>query len=116
VERLYANFFAEKDGCLRLSDGEDLMGVVRVQAIVSGRVQGVGYRYFAKHVAEQLGLVGTVRNGHDGHVEVVAEGEESAIDSLMKDLRRGPLHAEVTEVQTAYSDATGNFSSFEAIS
>lgn len=92
------------------------MSVTRVQAMVSGRVQGVGYRYFAKHVAEQLGVVGTVRNSYDGHVEVIAEGELSAIESLMKELRRGPLHAEVTEIQTAFSEPTGAYHRFEAIS
>jgi len=92
------------------------MSVKRVQAVVSGRVHGVGYRYFAKHVAEQLGIAGTVRNGPDGHVEIIAEGDESAIDSLLKELRRGPAHAEVTEIQTAFSEATGSYSGFEAIS
>ena len=92
------------------------MSVKRVQAVVSGRVHGVGYRYFAKHVEEQLGVVGTVRNSQDGHVEVIAEGDETAIDTLMKELRRGPAHAEVTEVQTAYSEPEGGYAGFEAIS
>ena len=48
----------------------------RVQARVSGRVQGVGFRYYADHVAEQLGLAGTVRNTADGGIEAVAEGDE----------------------------------------
>ena len=50
----------------------------RVQARVSGRVQGVGFRYYADHVAEQLGLAGTVRNTADGGVEAVAEGDEAS--------------------------------------
>ncbi|MFA6111192.1 MAG: acylphosphatase [Candidatus Latescibacterota bacterium] len=64
------------------------IGSVRVR--VSGRVQGVGYRYFAQRQATSLGLAGYVRNLPDGEVEVVAQGERSALDSLVEELRRGP--------------------------
>ena len=88
----------------------------RVQARVTGRVQGVGFRYYADHVAEQLGLVGTVRNTIDGGVEAVAEGEEPALHQFLAALKRGPHAAEVAEVATAWADPTGEFSGFAVIS
>jgi acylphosphatase len=91
------------------------MSIKRVQARVSGRVHGVGYRYFATHAAEQLGVVGTVRNSADGGVEAIAEGEESTLDEFLAALRRGPHAAEVTELSTAWDEPTGEFSGFMAI-
>lgn len=87
----------------------------RVQAHVSGRVQGVGYRYYAAHVASGLGIVGTVRNTHDGGVETVAEGEEAKLHEFLVALRHGPHTAEVTEVATAWTEPTGEFDTFDAI-
>ena len=88
----------------------------RVQAQVSGRVQGVGYRYFAAHVAGQLGVVGTVRNLADGGVEAVAEAEEASLHEFLRALRHGPHAAEVTEIATAWDEPTGEFSNFAAMS
>ena len=87
----------------------------RVQAVVSGRVQGVGYRYFAAHVADRLGVVGTVRNVGDSQVEAVAEGDEEALGRFLAELRKGPAKAEVTGLSAVWSDAGGEFSRFEAI-
>ena len=86
----------------------------RVQAQISGRVQGVGYRYYAAHVAGQLGVVGTVRNTLDG-VEAVAEAEEESLHEFLKALRHGPHAAEVTAVATAWDEPTGEFSDFAAV-
>jgi acylphosphatase len=66
--------------------------------IVSGRVQGVGYRYFVMRVAKQLGVAGFVRNLPDGRVEVVAEGSEAALAELEAQLRAGPSFASVEGV------------------
>lgn len=88
----------------------------RVQALVSGRVQGVGYRYFAAHVAGELGVVGTVRNTVDGGVEAVAEGEEASLHEFLKSLRHGPHAAEVTGISTAWSEPTGEMAGFTAVS
>ena len=87
----------------------------RVQAIVSGRVQGVGYRYYATHVAKEIEVFGTVRNGPDGTVEAVAEAEEAKLHEFLKALRHGPHAAEVTEIFTAWDEPTGEFESFAAI-
>ena len=66
--------------------------------LVSGRVQGVGYRYFAANVAEQLGLSGYVKNLPDGRVEVYAIGTVGKLDNFTRELRRGPALASVTDV------------------
>jgi acylphosphatase len=62
---------------------------------ISGRVQGVGYRYFAQSVANQLGLSGFVKNLFDGRVEVYAVGLAAQLQAYRTELRRGPRHASV---------------------
>jgi len=66
---------------------------------VRGRVQGVGYRYFAQHAATSLGLAGYVRNLDDGRVEVYAAGPEEKLSQLTGLLYRGPRWAEVRGVE-----------------
>jgi acylphosphatase len=63
--------------------------------LVSGRVQGVGYRYFVLRAASALGVCGFVRNLPDGRVEVVAEGPEPALGELEQQLWAGPAFATV---------------------
>src|SRR5665213_1281399 len=65
---------------------------------IAGRVQGVGYRYFAQGVAEQIGLAGYVRNLPDGGVEVYAVGTLAQLRALLGELRRGPRQAVVQDV------------------
>ena len=67
--------------------------------IVRGRVQGVGFRYFAQNSALSLGLTGYARNLDDGDVEVYAAGPESALSDLAARLHLGPSHAEVRGVE-----------------
>lgn len=92
------------------------MSVKRIQAIVSGSVQGVGYRYFAAHAAHRLGVRGTVRNLPGGQVEAIGEGEEAALLAFFEELRRGPSAAHVTDITAAWGEPTGVFERFEAIS
>jgi acylphosphatase len=65
---------------------------------VTGRVQGVGYRWWARALAARLGLVGTVRNTADGSVEVQARGPDAALADLERNLAEGPPHAQVHAV------------------
>lgn len=65
---------------------------------VRGQVQGVGFRWWTRSHARDLGLTGSVRNVEDGSVEIRASGSEEALDSLRVLLRRGPPHARVTSV------------------
>jgi acylphosphatase len=66
--------------------------------LISGRVQGVGFRFFAETVGVREGLHGWVRNLSDGRVEAVAEGESEAIDRFEAALRHGPRGARVDDV------------------
>ena len=66
--------------------------------IVSGRVQGVGYRYFAQDAARREGLHGYAANHDDGTVEVTAEGDTEALERFERQLRHGPSRARVEHV------------------
>lgn len=66
--------------------------------VVSGRVQGVGFRYFALDAARRDGLNGFVLNHDDGTVEAVAEGEPEALERFERALRRGPSRSRVEHV------------------
>lgn len=80
---------------------------VRATVLVRGRVQGVGYRAFVRRHALDLGLAGHVENLADGRVEVVAEGPRSEVEHLLVHLRRGPVHAEVRDLEVTWADAAG---------
>jgi len=67
-------------------------------AKVAGRVQGVGYRYTAVHVANELGLVGWVRNVPDGSVETRVQGDEQVLEQYVVFLEQGPRAARVRSV------------------
>ncbi len=91
--------------------------MVRMTVLVRGRVQMVGYRMFAEMTAAQIGGIGgTVRNLPDGAtVEVIAEGRRAELEQLLEDLRIGPAHALVRDVNVDWSVATGEFSSFATV-
>jgi acylphosphatase/2-polyprenyl-3-methyl-5-hydroxy-6-metoxy-1,4-benzoquinol methylase len=85
-----------------------------LHAIVRGRVQAVGFRYFVQRQATALGLRGWVRNLGDGStVEVMAEGPRDALEALLTDLRSGPRHAAVDSVEVNWAEPSRAFSAFE---
>jgi acylphosphatase len=90
----------------------DNKDAARLQAVVEGRVQGVGFRYFVEEEAMVFDLKGWVRNRWDGNVEVIAEGERQVLEKFLAALRRGPRASEVTEVQVVWLPATGEFDRF----
>ena len=69
---------------------------------IHGKVQGVGYRFFATRVARRLGLKGSIQNNRDGSVDAVVEGEKEAIDEWLEELKEGPRYAEVTKIGRAH--------------
>jgi acylphosphatase len=73
-------------------------------AVIRGRVQMVGFRFFAVRVAEEWGVAGWVRNRRDGAVEVEAVGRREALDDFLDELRRGPPSARVTAVDLQWLD------------
>lgn len=77
---------------------DDKSGFVRVHAFVSGRVQHVGFRYWACEQAERLGLTGSVENLPDHRVEVVFQGKPECVREMKEKLKRGPSMAIVSQV------------------
>ncbi|MBL8150020.1 MAG: acylphosphatase [Blastocatellia bacterium] len=80
--------------------------------LVSGRVQGVGYRYFTMRAAAAHQISGFVRNLPNGEVEVVAEGSRDAMEDFKKELAAGPYHAQVTSLGETVLEFSGRFHSF----
>ena len=80
--------------------------------VVSGRVQGVGFRYFTQDTARREGVTGWVRNLPDGRVEALAEGDADAVMRLERALRIGPRGARVDRVYVDNEDPTGKYASF----
>jgi acylphosphatase len=78
---------------------------------ISGRVQGVGFRYNMVRQAERLGVTGWVRNTRDGKVEAMVDGPAEAVDAIIAWARRGPSSAQVTDVKI--EDVEGSFDEFE---
>lgn len=85
---------------------------MRLHAIVEGRVQGVGFRYFVLEMAQLFGLTGWVRNRWDETVEVAAEGDREVLEKLLAALQRGPRSAYVSGVKVDWEAATGEFTDF----
>ena len=81
--------------------------------LVSGRVQGVGFRDFALRSARRLELRGRVRNRADGRVEIDAEGSRPGLELYAGELRQGPRGARVEEVAVTWGPATGRWADFE---
>jgi acylphosphatase len=77
---------------------------VRVRLLVSGRVQGVGFREFTRRTAHRLRLGGWVRNLDDGRVEVVADGERPVLEALVSAVQGGPPGSFVRGVNQDWSD------------
>ncbi|HJT24208.1 MAG TPA: acylphosphatase [bacterium] len=80
---------------------------------VHGRVQGVGFRYFTKRVADDLGLTGWVRNLPDGTVEVYASGEKPTLERFMQSLEVGPVGSRVDRTSFQWLEATEKFEGFQ---
>ncbi|WP_183163945.1 acylphosphatase [Alteribacter keqinensis] len=72
----------------------------RIHGIVSGRVQGVGFRYFTMHEAVNADVKGWVRNRSDGTVEFEAEGTESNLKAFTEKIKKGPKRSQVENVVT----------------
>jgi acylphosphatase len=86
--------------------------IVARRYLVRGRVQGVGFRFFVEAVAAREGVGGYVRNLPDGRVEVVAEGDEEAVERLARALHRGPAGARVDGVDVEPLEPTGRYTGF----
>lgn len=80
---------------------------------ISGRVQGVGFRYHMRRVAQELGITGWVRNRRDGSVEAMVAGAPDAVEKIIAWARRGPGHAVVTAVEV--NEGNGSYERFDTL-
>jgi acylphosphatase len=88
-------------------------GQERLEALVHGRVQGVGYRWYVVRLADRLQLAGWVANQADGSVRCVAEGSRGSLETLLAGLRAGPAGARVDRITETWLAATGGFDGFD---
>lgn len=84
----------------------------RLEAVVSGKVHGVAFRDFACRKADVLKLTGEVQNLPDGTVRVIAEGQRMELESLLAELKHGPIFARVENVAVTWKPSTNEYSSF----
>ena len=84
----------------------------RAVFVVTGCVQGVGFRWYVLQAARALGLTGEVRNRTDGAVVVEVEGAHEAIDRLLETAREGPAMAMVRQVDVSWSEGAAQFHGF----
>ena len=87
---------------------------LRLDLVIQGRVQGVGYRYSAKMEAESLGIIGSVQNLSDGSVFVTAQGEKKAMDNFVRWCCKGPPGAMVRNIEKVQGK-TEEFSEFRLL-
>lgn len=84
----------------------------RVHIFVSGRVQGVNFRWNTKNFAEKLDITGFARNLDDGRVEIIAEGNDDDINKLIKYLKKGPILSKVEHLEVKNEKYKGEFAGF----
>ncbi len=87
----------------------------RLQVFYSGRVQGVGFRYSVKALAQGFEVAGVVRNLPDGRVELVAEGERSELDAFRKAIQDSELGHFIRLEEPAWAEASHEFRGFEIV-
>lgn len=81
--------------------------------VVSGRVQGVGFRYYTVRVADCYGITGWVRNNYDGTVEILAQGPENMMKDFILKIKNGPITSEVTSINIDKRSIVRKYTSFE---
>lgn len=87
--------------------------LTRVEVTVSGRVQGVSFRYYTLRRAQMLGIEGWVKNMPNGKVKVLIEGHKQKVQQMLDWLKEGPSMANVTNLDYQYGSYKGEFGSFE---
>lgn len=80
--------------------------------LISGQVQGVGYRYFAQRSSAKHQVRGYVKNLEDGRVEVLVEGNVKAVEAFRHDLAAGPAYSRVGQIEELVIEPSGLYSTF----
>ncbi|PJD97601.1 MAG: acyl-phosphate glycerol 3-phosphate acyltransferase [Parachlamydia sp.] len=89
--------------------------MIELHALFKGRVQGVGFRYIVKTLAQQLGLKGTVKNLPDGSVEIFAQGKQEDLELFLLKLKEEPGLGRIESVQAEYQVPNSAYDSFKTI-
>ena len=84
-----------------------------VRAVIRGRVQGVGFRFFVYDVAHEYGLRGFVRNLYDGNVEIQADGEEEVLRDFLQEVKKGPPLAIISHIDSEWQEQDRGFYDFQ---
>lgn len=114
TESIIKSFFRRGD--LLKSNSDNLkMSMQQALINITGKVQGVGYRYSAFHVAQKLGLKGYVRNMSDGSVEALVQGAKLSISQFIEWCKEGPPHAKTDQVLTKWQELVGSYENFEIL-
>ena len=85
---------------------------IRAHVVVSGMVQGVFFRSYAREMAESLDITGWILNRWDGNVEAVFEGDKPSVEKMVDWCRKGPPSARVEDVEVSLEDYKGEFDRF----
>ena len=84
----------------------------RINIVVEGRVQGVGFRYFIYEIGALFKLTGWVKNKFNGNVEILAEGQKENLVALLGEVRKGPQTAQVINVSVKWSEQQNDLTPF----
>ena len=87
----------------------------RLHVYFSGHVQGVGFRYTVRTVSLEFDVTGWVKNLEDGRVEILAEGERSELEAFQAAIPDAGLRRLIRDIQTRWSEGTGEFRGFEIV-
>ena len=87
--------------------------ILTVNLTISGKVQGVGFRYFVLRQAQELGITGWVSNKPNGDVEALAQGEKADLEQFIAKVKEGPSFSSVDDVILNWEDGQENYTSFE---
>ena len=91
------------------------MALIQININVSGRVQGVGYRYACSQAAKRINILGWVQNQPNGSVEIMAQGTETDITDFINWAKQGPNYANVTEIKTETVEPLSEFNDFSIL-
>ncbi len=90
-----------------------LENIKTYEVILSGRVQGVGFRYFAESIAGKYGIRGYVKNTFNGKVEVICQGEEEDLKNFIEEVKKGPAFSAVADVEIEETKDSKKYNIFE---
>jgi len=83
------------------------------KALIHGRVQGVGYRFFTERWANDLGITGYAKNLYNGDVEVLAQGDKPRLEAYLAKLREGPRASRVTDIEIEWQPISEHYPNFD---